>query len=101
MMLGTEADGIVSRQPIANKKYLPNASTSSWEFKVIHKGGSQMVKALQKLIGADTDGYFGKQSVMCLQRFLNAHGESLDVDGSMGGLTVRAWQRYINTHFRK
>ena len=94
----TDVDGIVSRQPLNNKKYLPNAYTGSWKFTKSYKGGSLMIKALQRHIGASADGHFGKGSVMALQRFLNGKGYNLKVDGSMGKATVMAWQRYLNAH---
>ena len=56
-----------------------------------------MVRALQKFIGTTADGWFGKGSVMALQRFLNGKGYNLKVDGSMGKATVMAWQQYINS----
>lgn len=97
-VLKTTVDGIVSRQPKSNKKYLPNAYTGSWMFYVSnYKGGSAMVKALQKLIGTKADGWFGKNSVTALQKFLNKKGYNLKVDGSMGPATVKAWQKYINS----
>ena len=99
--LGTTVDGVVSNQPRSNKKFLPNASTSSWEFKVAgYKAGSNMVRALQTLIGADPDGWFGPQSVMALQRFLSARGYYTGaIDGYMGPATVKAWQCLINDQF--
>ena len=102
-MLGTTIDGKVSNQPRSNKKYLPNASTNSWEFKLLgYKAGSNMIRALQKLIGAEEDGFFGKNSVMALQRFLNSYGYDCGaVDGSMGANTVKAWQRFVNAYFSK
>lgn len=98
-MLGTTQDGIVSGQPLGNKKYLANAYTGSWKFvsNYKNKGGSAMVRALQKFIGTTADGWFGKGSVMALQRFLNGKGYNLKVDGSMGKATVMAWQQYINS----
>lgn len=99
-LLGTPVDGIVSRQPKSNRKYLPKAYTGSWMFYVNsknYKNGSAMIKALQKLIGAKVDGLFGKESVKALQRFLNKHGFKLTVDGIMGPATVRAWQQYLNS----
>lgn len=96
--LGTYVDGIVSNQPSSNKGYLPNADKSSWEFKSWkYSGGSSMVKALQRLIGTTADGYFGKNSVKALQKYLNKYGYGLAVDGSMGGNTVRAWQKFLNS----
>ncbi len=94
--LKTIVDGIVSRQPASNRKYLKNAFTDSWQFTSNYKGGSAMIKALQRLIGAKVDGFFGKESVKALQRFLNKHGFNLKVDGYMGPDTVCAWQRYLN-----
>lgn len=98
-LLGTPVDGIVSRQPKSNRKYLPKAYTGSWMFYVSTscKNGSAMVKALQKKIGAKVDGWFGKESVKALQRFLNKHGYNLVVDGYMGKKTVMAWQQYLNS----
>lgn len=92
-LLGTVVDGIISNQPTANKKYLYAAHTSTWQFKSKgYNAGSNMVRALQKLIGAKVDGWFGKNSVLCLQKFLG-----VKQDASMGPATVRAWQQYINS----
>ena len=92
-ILGTKQDGIVSNQPTINRKYLYSASSTSWQFKKTGYGdGSNVIRALQKLIGAKTDGWFGKNSVIALQRFLK-----VKADGSMGPATVRALQKYINS----
>ncbi len=100
-VLGTTVDGIVSRQPKVNRTFLPSAFTSSWMFYINssnYKNGSAMIKALQELIGAKADGWFGKESVKAMQNFLRAKG-LFDgvVDGIMGPKTVRAWQQYINS----
>lgn len=100
-LLGTYADGIVSKQPPSNKKYLKNALTESWEFTTGYKGGSAMIKALQRLVEAVDDGYFGEKSVKALQNFLIRNGYSVGrsgADGYMGYDTVCAWQRYLNDH---
>ena len=92
-ILGTKQDGIVSNQPTINRKYLYSASSTSWQFKKTgYSAGSNMIRALQKLIGAKVDGWFGKNSVITLQRFLK-----VKADGSMGPATVRALQKYINS----
>ena len=92
-ILGTKQDGIVSNQPTINRKYLYSASSTSWQFKKTgYSAGSNMIRALQKLIGAKADGWFGKNSVITLQRFLK-----VKADGSMGPATVRALQKYINS----
>lgn len=100
-LLGTTVDGIVSSQSRWDKRYLPAASTTSWKFQLIGASGSEMVRALQKLIGAEADGYMGKNTVTKLQEWLKAKmlyaGE---IDGYMGPGTVKAWQRFINQTFK-
>lgn len=92
-VLGTYTDGVVSNQPTSNKKYLPNCSTTSWQFKTSGYGaGSSVVRAIQRLVGADVDGYCGRQTVMALQKFLG-----VSVDGSCGNKTVSAWQKWLNS----
>lgn len=100
-LLGTTIDGVVSNQPTANKKYLPNCETTSWKFKIFPGRGSDMIRALQRLIHADPDGLFGRQSVMKLQEYLKGlKFYDGSIDGYMGGQTVKAWQRYLNEFFR-
>lgn len=101
-LLGTLVDGVVSRQPSSNKKYLINATTG-WEFKLFYwqyKYGSDMVRALQAFIGAEADGWFGPMSVRALQTFLVNQGlYDGEIDGYMGPKTVVGWQKYINKKF--
>lgn len=96
-ILGTIQDGIVSGQRTSCKKYLQNALTVSWKFSLLGKG-SPMVKALQRLVGTTADGLMGKNSVIAMQKFLNAKGFFAGtVDGYMGKQTVIAWQKYVNS----
>ena len=69
-VLGTYIDGIVSKQSKRAKKYLPNVSTASWKFVNNPGRGSNMVRALQKLVGASVDGKCGPATVSALQKFL-------------------------------
>lgn len=96
--LGTIADGIVSNQSARCKKFLPAALESSWEFKTEgYSDGSALVKAIQKLVGAEQDGLCGENTVTAMQKFLKNKGLYTDtVDGIMGVNTVKAWQTYIN-----
>lgn len=90
--LGTTSDGIVSNQSTSDKPALPNAETSSWQFNN-GKGGSAMVKALQKKVGATADGYCGKKTVKALQTWLKGKGYSVGssgADGSLGPATCEA-----------
>lgn len=98
-VLGTKVDGIVSNQKYSQKKYVQNGSTSSWEFKTSnYAGGSQLVKAIQNLVGAKVDGQCGQNTIKAMQTFLNKKGFACgSVDGYMGAKTVKAWQKYINS----
>lgn len=90
-------DGIISGQPVSNRKYLSGVSTTSWEFKSGKCSGSNAIRALQRLIGASADGYFGKASVTALQKYLKARGYYTgSIDGSCGSGTVRALQNWLN-----
>ena len=97
-VMETTVDGIVSNQPKSNKKYLPNAYSGSWEFVDNCKGGSTLIKEIQKLVGAKQDGWCGKVTVKAIQKFLKAQKLYVGkIDGSMGPATVKAWQKYINS----
>lgn len=84
--LGTTADGIVSGQPAANRRYLYRLTAVQWG-----KGGSQLVCAIQKKVGAGVDGYMGPQTVRCIQRFVGA-GQ----DGYLGPDTAKKVQQSLN-----
>lgn len=91
-VFGTYVDGIVSNQPLVNKKYLPNCSTASWEFKQSdYRAGSSLIRAIQRWIGAEDDGFFGPDSVERFQKKLG-----VKPDRSCGPATVRAFQCYLN-----
>lgn len=91
----TTVDGVVSNQPLVNKKYLSAAVNSAWQFKNTPYcgSGSQVVKAMQKKFGAIADGYMGPATIKAMQKFL-----SVNVDGYMGHITVKAWQTWLNKH---
>ena len=91
-VFGTTQDGIISNQPYSNRKYLPNAFTSSWQFKTGgYSQGSNLIRAIQNRINTKADGFFGPNSVNKLQHFLG-----VKVDGSMGPATVMAFQTWLN-----
>lgn len=89
--LGTEADGIISGQLKLMSKYFP--SVVSVEF---GGDGSLFVRALQKILGVEIDGYLGPITIKSLQRMLNKQGYDLDVDGYWGPDTSKAFQNYLN-----
>lgn len=93
--LGTPVDGYVSCQPTSNKPYLGACtSTGAWEFTSACGGGSSMIIALQRLIGADPDGWFGPNSIKALQRYLGTTVDGTLSDG--GSLCVMELQKRLN-----
>lgn len=90
----TYQDGIVSKQIAKYRKYMPNCLTSSWKFLSSgYKGGSDLIRAIQKWCGADVDGLCGQGTIKALQRKLG-----VSADGIMGKNTVSAFQRYLNKY---
>lgn len=104
LMLGTTPDGIVSGQPIYNKQFCVNCSTTSWEFVKKNEVGSDMVYALQQYIGMppeEWDRWFGKKTIIALQLKLYELGYYRDaIDGFCGYNTVIGVQRMINDYFQ-
>lgn len=85
-------DGEISRQNVANKKYLA-ACTTGWQFGSGVQSGSQTIELLQTKIGAEADGVMGKESVKALQRYLGTY-----VDGYLDkpSKAVQEMQRRLN-----
>lgn len=84
--LGTLADGIISGQiksPVTQRIYNVDYG----------KGGSTVIKALQKKIGAKEDGYIGSVTIRQLQKHLGTY-----VDGAISDPSnmVKELQRRLN-----
>lgn len=91
-VLGTTVDGIISNQPASNRQYLPNAYTGSWQFKYSgYDRGSQLIKAIQRLIEATETGIFNTYTIQKFQKYLK-----IETDGIMGPKTVKAFQEWLN-----
>lgn len=91
--LGTPADGIVSNQDIYYKAKNPGLESSSWEWVKNAKQGSQMVRALQRKIGAGVDGIAGNETFSKLQAYL---GTPVDGCISSPSTCVKELQRRLN-----
>ena len=86
-------DGIISSQPKGNVKYLTHAG-NGWEFKTRKIDGSTTIVKLQKKIGvSNADGLIGPNTIKKLQSFLG-----VAVDGICGNDTVVALQKAINAN---
>lgn len=90
-VFGTYADGVISQQGKSDKKYCPNCESSSWEWLKNPKGGSSLVKAIQKMLGVKVDGFMGKKTIKMMQILLE-----VEQTGKLDKATVKAWQKYIN-----
>lgn len=97
-VFGTTVDGIVSNQPYSNYKTLPRCEDSSWDFKDNYndyKAGSNLIRAIQKKVGEEEDGWCGSKTVKGIQRLVKEKE-----DGSCGAKTVTAFQRYLNAQLK-
>ena len=92
-VMGTIVDGTVSNQNRDMQKFLPNCQTQSWRFVAPSKlqNGSQLIKAIQKMLSIPADGFCGMQTIKTLQKFLG-----VEPDGYFGGKSVIAWQKWLN-----
>lgn len=93
-VFGTTQDEVISNQNNDMRKFLPNCQPASWEWVAASKlkRGSDLVRAIQKMLGLPVDGFFGMDTCRALQKFLG-----VPVDGYFGGLSVTAWQQWLNS----
>lgn len=101
--LHTTVDGIISRQPLCNKKYFVAIDARCWKFTEKYNGGSWFIKELQEMLNAKgfnagtVDGYAGRKTVMALQQYLAMLGLYTDkIDGYFGKNTALAYQKWVN-----
>lgn len=91
-VLGTTVDGYISGQARSDYKRVNRGGLPSGAWK-IGSGGSNVIRALQRVIGVKADGYFGVNSCKGLQKYLGT-----TVDGYVSGPSsmVKALQRRLN-----
>lgn len=82
----TPQDGVISGQNKKLKKYYPSLISVEYG-----KGGSTVIKSLQKWLGVSIDGVLGEQTVKAWQKKLG-----VEADGIFGTLSMKAWQKYLN-----
>lgn len=75
--LGTEADGVVSDQYIGYRPDNPGLSMSSWQWHSKTTLGSDMVRALQRELGATVDGIAGPKTFKALQKHLGTYQDGV------------------------
>jgi len=90
-VLRTTEDGRISGQYSSNKQYHWGMSNVDYD-----RGGSEVVRALQKKIGADPDGQWGPDTSIKLQQWLVNQGYNVSVDKYFGRESVKALQQSLN-----
>lgn len=93
--LGTVVDGVISGQLYGNYQYFRGMNSVTWE-----RTGSQLVKAIQKKVGADPDGYWGPDTSYKIQKFLIKNGFSVGPEGAdsyFGTSSVKGLQKSLNS----
>lgn len=92
--LGTPCDGEITGQVFSNRQYFPGITNVTWE-----GTGSTLVRAIQKKVGAEADGYWGRDTSLAVQKFLIKKGYSVGSAGAdriFGTDSVKALQRSLN-----
>lgn len=92
-VFGTAVDGKISNQNSKYAKDNPGLSSSTFEWEQNPKGSSQLIKAIQKKIGAEQDGRIGPSTIMRMQRWL---GTKVDGYVSRPSQMVKAFQEWLN-----
>ena len=93
-VFGTTVDGIVSNQNSKYKDENPGLSISSFEWeKKPGKGGSKLIKAIQKKVGVKQTGYIDPTTIKAMQKWL---GTTQDGKVSKPSQMVKAFQKWLN-----
>ena len=85
-VMGTTQDGVVSNQINANYRPALKAVNHNQPY-----GRSQLVKAVQRVLGVTVDGLIGPATIKAMQRRLG-----VTVDGILGVETAKALQQCLN-----
>lgn len=100
---GTYVDGIISRQPLVNKKYFISIDARYWEFIENYGAGSPVIKAWQKDLKNrgyyfdSIDGLMGPKMIIALQQFLSMLDLYIGkIDAYLGKKCGKGWQKYLN-----
>lgn len=88
---GTPVDGIMSNQDPSLKRYFPRIDSRAINYN--GGNGSNLVAAIQRLLGVKDDGFMGPKTIKAMQKFLG-----VAQDGILGVDTASAWQRWLNAH---
>lgn len=90
-VMGVGQDGVISGQSWYNKRrhVRINAIRYGW-------GGSNLIRSVQKMVGANQDGHLGYDTITKWQKYIGTNQ-----DGYFGPATAKATQRWINARLRE
>lgn len=90
-VFGTTIDGVVTDQ---RKEYeAKNPGLISFEWKSNPTGYSELIKAIQKKVGANVDGWIGTETIKKMQKYF---GTTVDGKISYPSDVVKAFQKWLN-----
>lgn len=92
-VFGTIVDGTVSNQLIWWKDENPGLLDSTFEWQDFMGDASMLIARIQELVGADVDGWIGRDTITKMQKYFNT-----PVDGyvSNPSTLVKAFQKWLN-----
>lgn len=91
-IFGTPIDGIVSNQFKTYKPLCPACNaTTSWRFVKNPKSGSDLIKAMQRWLKVDADGWIGPNTIKALQKKFK-----VAATGKIDKALVKKIQKWIN-----
>ena len=88
---GTPVDGVISNQLSAYKSICAGIISAEWNS--AKKGGSDLVEAIQKWVGATQDGYLGPNTIKKWQKKM---GTVVDGVISNPSQCIKAFQKWLN-----
>lgn len=91
-VFGTERSGFIRAQydPTLKRINKGGLLPSTW---LTGSGGDETVENLQKMIGAQADGYFGRETCRAMQRYF---GTPVDGEIWAPSAVIKAFQRWLN-----
>lgn len=88
---GTPVDGKISNQLSTYKSICPGILSAEWED--VKEGGSSLVRAIQRWVGAEEDGYLGPDTIKKWQKKM---GTTVDGVISNPSQCIAAFQSWLN-----
>lgn len=92
-VFGTPVDGIISNQLIDYKGNFPGILDSTAEWNEEARGGSALIKAIQRYVDAEDDGYLGPDTARGMQK---KFGTPIDGKFDKPSAFIKVFQKWLN-----